>query len=80
LKESQPSSENVDFNTTPLSSDQGLLERNANIPERPRTQSGRTITCYNKNCPDYRVERDYDTDCSCKRSRIKGVSDSQAYF
>lgn len=41
-----------------------------NIESKPRTESGRTVTCYNRACPDYRKERDYDVDCACKRTKV----------
>ena len=45
-------------------------QRDGNIESKSRTESGRTITCYNRACPDYRVERDYDVDCRCKRTSV----------
>jgi len=44
--------------------------RDGNIESKPRTESGRTVTCYNSACPDYRVERDYDVPCACKKPRV----------
>lgn len=55
-------------------------QRNGNIEEKVMTESGRTVTCYNRNCPDYRVERPYDVDCSCKRTRIKAPGDTSSMY
>lgn len=55
-------------------------QRDGNIIEKPVTESGKTITCYNSHCPDYKVERPYDVDCSCKRTRIKAPGDSDRMF
>lgn len=54
--------------------------RDSNIEEKPHTESGKTVTCYNSRCPDYKVERPYDVDCSCKRTRIKGAGDQERMY
>lgn len=33
----------------------------------------RTITCYNSNCEDYKVERPHGTPCHCRTSRKGGA-------
>ncbi len=43
------------------------------IPSRERTESGKIAICYNKRCPDFKVERDYDVACGCKKTRIQGA-------
>ena len=54
--------------------------RDGNIESKPRTESGRTRTCYNRACKDYRVERDYDVDCECTRPKIKGAGDTASVY
>lgn len=54
--------------------------RDGNITEKPVTESGKTVTCYNRACDDYRVERPYDVDCSCKKKVIKSPGDSSSMY
>jgi len=55
---------------------QDFLQNKDNIESRERSEHDtRTVTCYNHNCPDYRVERPWDTSCGCKRTQIKGAGD-----
>lgn len=54
--------------------------RDGNIPLKERTESGKTITCYNPSCPDYKRERPYDEPCSCKRTTIKSPGDTSSMY
>lgn len=54
-----------------------LIEQHLDEPE-PLTKidplpDSRTITCYNSNCEDYKVERPYGTPCHCRTSRKGGA-------
>lgn len=40
-------------------------------PERVTAPSTRRVVCYNRACPDYRVERPAETACGCKRTSAR---------
>lgn len=39
--------------------------------------SHKTTICFNKSCPDYKVQRHGNTPCSCKRTSVKGAGDAR---
>lgn len=52
-----------------ISSDQDVLERNANIGSGPPSDH-KTVTCYNPACADYRRPRSDGSSCACKKTTI----------
>lgn len=61
----------VELSMRTVSSDQATLERNADVGGSTGPSS-RRVVCYNRSCPDYRVERDWNVACGCRRTSIQG--------
>jgi hypothetical protein len=52
------------------STDQDVLERNANFDGPSFGGDHKTTVCYNRGCPDYGVARVGDGPCSCRRTSV----------
>lgn len=62
--------------TTALMSDLASLTSDAD-PHDEYDGSHKTTICFNKSCPDYKVQRHGNVPCGCKRTSVKGAGDAR---